>query len=103
MEVEIGGLAHESTSAYGLRGKRASRQLTFLWGVGASVGVSVGFTPFVPTHPRDEGMVNETRGFIRAKDLLREGKESETDFGCKILFVGAKVGCGDGMNGDSLQ
>ena len=77
------------------------------------MGVSAGFTPFVPTHPRDEGMVietwgfigakdllsegkeseiNETRGFIGAKDLLSEGKESETDFGCKILFVGANVG-----------
>ena len=56
------------------------------------MGVSVGFSPFVPTHPRDEGAVNETWGFIGAKDLFSEGKESETDFGCKILFVRAKVG-----------
>ncbi len=51
MDVVIRKVGHESTSTDGLRGKRASRQLTFLWGVGASVGVSVGFTPFVPTHP----------------------------------------------------
>ena len=44
--------------------------------VGASVGcvlvrmcASVGFTPFVPTHPRDEGVVEETRGFIGERDL----------------------------------
>jgi hypothetical protein len=28
----------------------------------------VGFTPFVPTHPRDEGMVEETLGFIGVRD-----------------------------------
>ncbi len=56
------------------------------------MGVSVGFTPFVPTHPRDEGVVKETRGFIGARDLLSEGTESERDFGFKILGVGAKVG-----------
>jgi hypothetical protein len=51
------------------------------------VGISVGFTPFVPTHLRDEGVVKETRGFIGARDLLSEG-----DFGLEILGVGAKVG-----------
>ncbi len=61
-------------------------------GVGASVGVSVGFTLFFPTHPRDESVVKETRGFIGARDLLSEGKESERDFGFEILFVGAKIG-----------
>ena len=45
MDVEIGEVGHKSTSTNGLRGKRASRQLTFLCCVGASVGVSVGFTP----------------------------------------------------------
>ena len=56
------------------------------------MGVLVGFTPFVPTHPRDEGVVKETRGFIGARDLLSEGTESERDFGFEILGVGAKVG-----------
>ena len=56
------------------------------------MGVSVGFTPFVPTHPRDEGVLKETLGFIRARDLLSEGTESERDFGFEILVVGAKVG-----------
>ncbi len=60
--------------------------------MGASVGISVGLTPFVPAHPRDEGMVKETQGFIGARDLLSEGKESEKDFGFEILFVRAKVG-----------
>ncbi len=56
------------------------------------MGVSVGFTPFVPTHPCDEGVVKETLGFIGARELLRKGTESERDFGWKILVVGAKVG-----------
>ena len=60
--------------------------------MGASVGVLVGFTLFVPTHPRNEGMVKETRGFIGARDVLSEGTESERDFGFEILGVGAKVG-----------
>jgi hypothetical protein len=60
--------------------------------VGASVGVLVGFTPFVPTHPRDEGVVKETRGFIGARDVLSEGTESERDFGVEFLGLGAKVG-----------
>ena len=55
------------------------------------MGVSVGFTPFVPTHPRDEGVVNETRGFIGARELSRKGTEGERDFGWEILVVGAKV------------
>ena len=67
------------------------------------MGVSVGFTPFVPTHPHNEGVVKETRGFIGARDLLSEGTESERDFGLEILVVGAKVGQGDEMNGGSLQ
>jgi hypothetical protein len=41
---------------------------------------SVGFTPFVPTHPRDEGVVVETRGFIGERDLLRESIEGKTGF-----------------------
>ena len=56
--------------------------------MGASVGVSVGcvlvricasvgFTPFVPTHPRDEGMVKETWGFVGERDLLRESIRRE--------------------------
>ncbi len=60
--------------------------------MGASVGVSVGFTPFVPTHPHNEGVVKETQGFIGARDLLSKGAERERDFGFKILVVGAKVG-----------
>ncbi len=56
------------------------------------MGILVGFTPFVPTHPRDEGVVKETRGFIEARDVLSEGTESERDFGVKLLGVGAKVG-----------
>jgi hypothetical protein len=40
----------------------------------------VGFTPFVPTHPRDEGVVEETRGFIGERDLLRESIEGKTGF-----------------------
>jgi hypothetical protein len=56
------------------------------------VGVSVGFTPFVPTHPHNEGVVKETQGFIGARDLLSKGAERERDFGFKILVVGAKVG-----------
>ena len=67
------------------------------------MGVSVGFTPFVPTHPHNEGVAKETRGFIGARDLLSEGTESERDFGLEILVVGAKVGQGDEMNGGSLQ
>jgi hypothetical protein len=55
------------------------------------VGVSVDFTPFVPTHPRTEGVVKGTRGFTGATDLLGEGKKSETDFGGEIV-AGAKVG-----------
>ena len=47
MDLGIREVSHESTSTNGLRGKRESRQLTFVRGVGASVGVSVGFTPFV--------------------------------------------------------
>ena len=57
--------------------------------MGASVGVSVGFTPFVPTPLHYEGVVKETRGFIGARDLLSEGTESEIDFGFEILVVGA--------------
>ena len=60
--------------------------------MGASVGVSVGFTPFVPTPLHYEGMVKETRGFIGAEDLLSEGTESEIDFGFETLVVRAKVG-----------
>ena len=62
--------------------------------MGTSVGISVGFTPFVPTHPRDEGMVRETRGFVGARDLLSEGTESERDFGFEILVVGSKAKVG---------
>ena len=64
------------------------------------MGVSVGFTPFVPTHPRNEGVVKETLGFIGERDLLREGKRG---FGWETVVVGAKVGRGDGMKGGSLQ
>ena len=64
---------------------------------------SVGFTPFVPTHPHNEGMVKETQGFIGARDVLSEGTESERDFGVKFLGLGAKVGLGDGTNGGSSQ
>ncbi len=56
------------------------------------MGVSVGITPFVPTHPGNEGVVKETRGFIGARDLLSEGTESEIDLGFEILVVGPKVG-----------
>ncbi len=56
------------------------------------MGVSVGFTPFVPTHSRDEGVVKKTRGFIGARELSSKGTESERDFGWEILVVGAKVG-----------
>ena len=59
--------------------------------MGESVGISVGFPPFVPTPPRIEGMVKGTWGFIGATDFLGEGKESETDFGGKT-YAGAKVG-----------
>ncbi len=89
MDVGIGGSGHKSTSTNGLRGKRASRQLTFLWGVGASVGVSMVFTPFIPTHPCDEGVVKETWGFIGAREFLSEATESERDFGFEILIVWA--------------
>ena len=54
--------------------------------------MSVDFTPFVPTHPRDEGVVKETWGFIGARELSRKGTESERDFGWEIMVVGAKVG-----------
>jgi hypothetical protein len=63
----------------------------------------VGFNPFVPTHPRDEGVVKETWGFIGERELLRKGAEGERDFGWEIMVVGAKVGRGDGMKGGSLQ
>ena len=56
------------------------------------MGVSVGFTPFVPTHPHDEGVVRETRGFIGARELLRKGTEGEREFGLEIMVVGAEVG-----------
>ena len=92
MDVGIGEVGHESTLTNGLRGKRVSCQLTFLWDVGASVGVSVGFTPFVPTHPYNEGVVKETRGFIGARELSRKGTEGERDVGWEIMVVGAKVG-----------
>ena len=55
-------------------------------------GHTVGFTPFVPTHPHDEGVVKETQGFIGARELLSKGTESERNFGWEILVVGAKVG-----------
>ncbi len=71
--------------------------------MGASVGVSVGFTPFVPPHSRDEGMVKETRGFIEERELLRNGTEGESGFGWETVVVGAKVGRGDGMKGGSWQ
>ena len=58
--------------------------------MGTSVGISLGFAPFVPTPPRNEGMVKGTLGFIGTKGLLSEGKESETDFGFET-FVGAKT------------
>ncbi len=103
MDVGIGEVGHESTSTNGLRGKRASRQLTFLLGVSASVGVSVGFTPFVPTHPHDEGVIKETRGFIGESELLRKGTDGERGFGWEIVVVGAKVGRGDGVKGESSQ
>ncbi len=60
--------------------------------MGTSVGVSVGFTPFVPTHPHDEGVVKETRGFVGARELSRKGTEGERDFGWEMVVVGAKVG-----------
>ncbi len=56
------------------------------------MGVLVDFTPFFPTHPRNEGVVKETRGFIGARDVLSEGTESERDFGVEFLGVRAKVG-----------
>ncbi len=56
------------------------------------MGVSVGFTPFVPTHPRDEGVVKETRGFIGERELLRKGTEGERDFDWEITVVGVKAG-----------
>jgi hypothetical protein len=62
----------------------------------------VGFVPFTPTHLRNEGVVKETQGFIGAKKLLGEGKESETNFGGET-FVRAKVGWGDGIKGGSLR
>ena len=64
---------------------------------------SVGFTPFVPTHPRDEGMVKETWGFIGERELLRKGIEGERGFGWEIVVIGVKVGRGDGMKGGSPQ
>ncbi len=72
------------------------------WDVGASVGISVGFVPFAPTHLRNKGVVKETQGFTGAKKILGEGKESETNFGGET-FVRAKVGWGDGIKGGSLQ
>jgi hypothetical protein len=57
-----------------------------------AVGVAVGFTPFVPTHPQNEGLFNETRGFIGERELLRKGTEGERGFGWEIVVVGAKVG-----------
>ncbi len=78
--------------------------------MGVSVGcvlvricASVGFTPFIPTHPRDEGVVKETWGFIGERDLLRESIEGERGFVWETVDVGAKVGRGDGMKGGSLQ
>jgi hypothetical protein len=78
--------------------------------VGVSVGcvlvricASVDFTPFVTTHPRDEGMVKETWGFVGERDLLRESIEGERGFVWETVGVGAKVGRGDGMKGGSLQ
>ncbi len=71
--------------------------------MGASVGVSVGFTPFVPTPPRDKGVVKETWGFIGERELLRKGKEGERGVGWVIVVFRAKVGRGDGMKGGSLQ
>ena len=72
--------------------------------MGVSVGcvlvricASVGFTPFVPTHPRDEGVVKETRGFIGERELLRKDTEGERGFGWETVVVGAKVGRGDEM------
>ena len=44
------------------------------------MGDSVSFTPFVPTHPRDEGVVEETLGFIGERDLLKESIEGEKVF-----------------------
>ena len=78
--------------------------------MGASVGcvlvrmcASVGFTPFVPTHPRDEGVVEETRGFIGERDLLRESIEGERGFAGETVGVGAMVGRGDGLKVGSSQ
>jgi hypothetical protein len=45
------------------------------------------FTPFIPTHPCDEGVVKETWGFIGAREFLSEATESERDFGFEILIV----------------
>jgi hypothetical protein len=52
----------------------------------------VGFTPFDPTHPCDEGVVKETQGFIEERELLRKGTEGERGFSWEIVVVGAKVG-----------
>ena len=78
--------------------------------VGASVGcvlvrmsTPVGFTPFVPTHPRDEGVVEETRGFIGVRDLLRESIEGERGFVRETVGVGARVGRGEGLKVGSSQ
>ena len=65
--------------------------------------VSVSFTPFVPTHPRNEGVVKKTRGFIKERELLRKDTEGEMGFGWETVVLGAKVGRGDGMKGGSSQ
>jgi hypothetical protein len=64
---------------------------------------SVGFTPCVPTHPRDEGVVEESRGFIGEIDLLRESMEGERGFVGDTLGVGVRVGRGDGLKVGSSQ
>ncbi len=61
------------------------------------------FHPLCPNTPRDEGVVEETRGFIGERDLLRESIEGKRGFVWETVGVGARVGRGDRLKGGSSQ